>query len=337
MSENITPAEHLAEVQATFSGDPRTVEIMRAAVKHLHAFVGGRTHPRRVVRGHPLPHGSRAQVRRRPPGVHPPVRHARGVDARGDGEPGGDGRHHRADRVRAVPRGRLASKEFGESIIIDDAGDPLVLQGTVTNLDGEPIAGATLDVWEVGSNGLYDVQNEGHGMDLQGIFTTDDQGRYEVRTVRPVDYTIPEDGPVGRMLRTTGRHAWRPAHIHLVASAPGYKTVTTHAFDAGSKYLDSGAVFGVRSPSSSTWRTARHVRRRTRPRLAADTGLGSRSGRIHAWRRTRSTSITNSARWRVPPASIPSTCSEMARRSTGTRRTRSCTARLRCCASRAAA
>ena len=64
--------------------------------------------------------------------------------------------------------------------------------------------------------------------------------------MRPVDYTIPEDGPVGKMLRTTGRHAWRPAHIHVVAAAPGYKTVTTHAFDAGSKYLDSDAVFGVR-------------------------------------------------------------------------------------------
>jgi protocatechuate 3,4-dioxygenase beta subunit len=138
-------------------------------------------------------------------------------------------------------------KGFGDSIIIDDNGEPLVLRGTVTNLEGEPIAGATLDVWEVGSNGLYDVQNEGHGMDLRGIFTTNDEGRYEIRTVRPVDYTIPEDGPVGRMLRTTGRHAWRPAHIHLVASAPGYKTVTTHAFDAGSKYLDSDAVFGVRS------------------------------------------------------------------------------------------
>ena len=73
-----------------------------------------------------------------------------------------------------------------------------------------------------------------------------EHGRYQLTTVRPVDYTIPDDGPVGRMLRATGRHPWRPAHVHLVASAPGYKSVTTHAFDAASKYLDSDAVFGVR-------------------------------------------------------------------------------------------
>ena len=83
-------------------------------------------------------------------------------------------------------------------------------------------------------------------MDLRGLFTTDEQGRYQLITVRPVDYTIPDDGPVGKMLRATGRHPWRPAHVHLVASAPGYKSVTTHAFDAASKYLDSDAVFGVR-------------------------------------------------------------------------------------------
>ena len=247
MSENITPAEHLAEVQATFSGDPRTVEIMRAAVKHLHAFVEevGLTRDEWFAGirfltevGHKCDDVRQEFILLSDTlGVSMLVEMVNQEATDGTTEPTVFGPFH----VDGSP-----PKEFGESIIIDDDGDPLVLRGTVTNLDGEPIAGATLDVWEVGSNGLYDVQNEGHGMDLRGIFTTDDQGRYEVRTVRPVDYTIPEDGPVGRMLRTTGRHAWRPAHVHLVAAAPGYKTVTTHAFDAGSKWLESDAVFGVR-------------------------------------------------------------------------------------------
>ncbi len=247
MSENITPDAHLAEVQATFSGDPRTVEIMRAAVKHLHAFVEevGLTRDEwfkgiqfLTEVGHKCDDVRQEFILLSDTlGVSMLVEMVNQEASDGTTEPTVFGPFH----VDGAP-----PKDFGESIIIDDDGEPLVLRGTVTNLEGEPIAGATLDVWEVGSNGLYDVQNEGHGMDLRGIFTTDEQGRYEVGTVRPVDYTIPEDGPVGRMLRTTGRHAWRPAHIHVVAAAPGYKTVTTHAFDAGSKYLDSDAVFGVR-------------------------------------------------------------------------------------------
>jgi catechol 1,2-dioxygenase len=81
---------------------------------------------------------------------------------------------------------------------------------------------------------------------LRGLFTTDDQGRYQFGTVRPVIYSIPDDGPVGQMLHAVGRHPMRAAHVHLIVSAPGYHPVTTHVFDAESAYLDSDAVFGVR-------------------------------------------------------------------------------------------
>jgi catechol 1,2-dioxygenase len=102
-------------------------------------------------------------------------------------------------------------------------------------------------VWQVQPNGLYDVQDaDSPAMNLRGVFTADGDGRYEFRTVRPVDYTIPDDGPVGQMLRATGRHAWRPAHVHIVAAAEGYEPVTTHLFDAASPHLGSDAVFGVR-------------------------------------------------------------------------------------------
>jgi catechol 1,2-dioxygenase len=83
-------------------------------------------------------------------------------------------------------------------------------------------------------------------MNLRGVFTAGDDGAYTFRTVRPVAYPIPEDGPVGEMLRATGRHNWRPAHIHFLVNAPGHKPVITHVFDRESPYLDGDAVFGVR-------------------------------------------------------------------------------------------
>ena len=81
---------------------------------------------------------------------------------------------------------------------------------------------------------------------MRGKFRADTDGRYLVRTVRPVPYPIPSDGPVGRMLRATGRHSWRPAHIHFVVSANGYEPVTTHIFDRIDEYLGSDAVFAVK-------------------------------------------------------------------------------------------
>jgi hydroxyquinol 1,2-dioxygenase len=138
-------------------------------------------------------------------------------------------------------------REFGASIAEEPAGEPAWVHGYVRDLYGEPIAGAELDVWQNGDDRLYAVQSpdapEHH---LRGRFRSRDDGSYAFLAVRPVPYTIPADGPVGRMLESTGRHAWRPAHIHLIVRAPGYCTVATHIFDAGSEYLDSDAVFAVK-------------------------------------------------------------------------------------------
>ena len=146
--------------------------------------------------------------------------------------------------VEGAPR-----KEMGESIVINpDPGDqPLVLTGTVRDLDGNPLGGAELDVWSTASNGFYDVQDADQTpMNMRGIYTTGDDGRFEIGAVRPVAYPIPGDGPAGAWLSATGRHNWRPGHIHVVVSASGKKTVITHLFDSESDYLDSDAVFGVR-------------------------------------------------------------------------------------------
>jgi hydroxyquinol 1,2-dioxygenase len=140
-------------------------------------------------------------------------------------------------------------REFGADINVSgQPGEPCVVSGRVLDEDGTPVPGASVDVWQADAEGCYDVQRPGqmsHG-DLRGLFSTDAEGRYRFRTIVPRHYPIPADGPVGKMLRQTGRHEFRPAHIHFEVSAPGRHTVTTHVFVKDSPYLDSDTVFGVK-------------------------------------------------------------------------------------------
>jgi hydroxyquinol 1,2-dioxygenase len=134
---------------------------------------------------------------------------------------------------------------MGSNIAKDIAGTPTFFSGRVLDVGGAPIAGAVLDVWQVDGDGLYDVQRPGASY-ARGRFITGADGRYAFRTVKPVSYSIPTDGPVGVMLRAMGRHPFRPAHVHLIVSAPGYGAVTTHLFVKGDPYLDTDAVFAVK-------------------------------------------------------------------------------------------
>jgi hydroxyquinol 1,2-dioxygenase len=128
-----------------------------------------------------------------------------------------------------------------------EGGTPCVVTGRVLDMDGKPIAGAALDVWQADPDGLYDSQRpELEELSMRGIFHSDAEGRYIIRTTRPIHYQIPTDGPVGTMLAATKRHPWRPAHIHFKVTAPGYMPLTTHLFDDVDEYLDSDAVFGVK-------------------------------------------------------------------------------------------
>jgi hydroxyquinol 1,2-dioxygenase len=137
---------------------------------------------------------------------------------------------------------------YGESMEVEPgAGVPAWVHGRVLDLSGAPIAGAELDVWQNGADMLYAVQRPDAPEDhLRGRYLTREDGSFAFVAVRPVPYPIPDDGPVGRMLAATRRHAWRPAHLHIIARAPGYRTVTTHIFDAASEHLDSDTVFAVK-------------------------------------------------------------------------------------------
>lgn len=136
---------------------------------------------------------------------------------------------------------------MGATISKDGHGEPVVVTGRVLSTDGTPIPDALLDVWETGENGLYEQQDPGQPeMNLRGKFRTDSEGYYCFVGIKPISYSIPDDGPVGQLLRTLGRHPFRPAHIHLLISADGFAPVTTHLFVKGDPYLDSDAVFGTK-------------------------------------------------------------------------------------------
>jgi protocatechuate 3,4-dioxygenase beta subunit len=129
----------------------------------------------------------------------------------------------------------------------DKTGMPLLISGRVTDPAGRPIAGAVLDCWQATSVGLYDSQmGDGEELGMRGVYRTDADGRYLLRTTRPKYYPIPTDGPVGEMIRATDRHPFRPGHVHYKISAPGFQTLVTHIFDSASKYLDSDTVFAVK-------------------------------------------------------------------------------------------
>ncbi len=135
---------------------------------------------------------------------------------------------------------------LGADLAQGASGEPTFYSGRVTDIHGQPLQGALLDIWSGDGDGVYDMQVEGAGMAARARIRTDAQGRYWFWSIRPTYYPVPVDGPVGRMLAGMGRHPNRPGHIHMKVSAERHVPVTTHLFVANSPYLDSDAVFGVR-------------------------------------------------------------------------------------------
>ena len=145
--------------------------------------------------------------------------------------------------------------ELGDDIANGASGTPCLVRGTVRDISGNPIPQAVLDVWQSDEDGLYDVQHEGlNQAQARGVLTADREGTFFFRSILAVPYAIPHDGPVGRLLEATGRHPWRPAHLHFMIKAPGYETLVTHVFRDKSEYLDSDAVFGVRQSLICEWK-----------------------------------------------------------------------------------
>jgi hydroxyquinol 1,2-dioxygenase len=245
-----TPADITAKVVASFDGTPddRLREVMQALVRHLHAFAVevGLTEEEWRAGIETLTATGHITDDRRQEFIlwSDALGLSMLVDALANMRPAG-ATESTVLGPFYVPGSPLL--ENGANIAAEPAGTPTWVHGHVRDLEGAPIAGAELDVWQNGDDRLYGVQRPEAPEDhLRGRFRTREDGSYGFLAVRPVPYPIPDDGPVGQMLAATGRHPWRPAHIHMIVRADGFQSVTTHVFDAESEYLDSDAVFAVK-------------------------------------------------------------------------------------------
>ena len=248
--ERTSPEEITAAAVASFDGcpDPRLRELMRAFVAHLHAFAAEvvltESEWRELIDS--LTATGHITDERRQEFIL--WSDALGLSMLVDAlaHPSATG----ATETTVLGPFYVAGsplRGYGESMAEEPAGVPAWVHGRVLSVDGEPIPGAELDVWQNGDDRLYAVQRPEAPEDhLRGRYRTREDGSYAFVAVRPVAYPIPDDGPVGRMLAATGRHPWRPAHIHMIVRASGFRPVATHIFDAASEYLDSDAVFAVK-------------------------------------------------------------------------------------------
>lgn len=135
----------------------------------------------------------------------------------------------------------------GGDMIGENEGPQVVVEGHVLDQDGKPIEGAQIELWQTADNGLYSNQDDAQSeYNLRISMTTGADGRYALSTIRPAPYLVPTDGPVGDLLDATGRHAWRPSHLHFIVQADGFRSLVTEVFPSDDPYLDADAVFGVR-------------------------------------------------------------------------------------------
>ena len=150
---------------------------------------------------------------------------------------------------------KAANFRNGDDLGGGAAGEPAFIRGVVKGLDGKPVPNALIDLWQADGDGVYDVQytDKNNALFARGRLNADDQGKFWFKSILPEFYSIPTDGPVGKWIDRAGRHPFRPAHLHYMIQAPGYEKLVTHVFRADDKYLDSDAVFGVRSSLISDW------------------------------------------------------------------------------------
>ena len=252
------PAELTEQVLAAYAGapDPRLRELIAALIRHVHGFVTetGLTPEEWLAAVEFLTATGQKCDERRQEFVL--LSDVLGLSSLVDIVSAADGATESTVLGPFYVSGAPA-REMGDQIGRPEDGSPTFVHGRVSDLAGRPLDRARLDVWQTAGNGLYDTQDPSQPeFNLRGVFVTAPDGAYQFRTVRPVSYPIPTDGPVGGLLRGAGRHNWRAAHIHAIVSAPGRRSVITHIFDADNPYLDSDAVFGVKDSLVRPFRPA---------------------------------------------------------------------------------
>jgi hydroxyquinol 1,2-dioxygenase len=242
--DNIT---ELAAARWGTAHDPRTAEVLRALVRHLHAFA-------REVRLTEAEWMAAVQWLTRAGQISD--------DKREEFILASDvlglsmlvvQMNHRLDPT-ATPATVLGPfhiagsppLEYGADMSQGLPGTPLYITGTVRDVDGKTIDGALLDVWQADADGNYEAQLDVDEARLRALYTSRPDGTYCLRTIAPRGYSIPMDGPVGELIRQTDISHFRPAHVHFLVEAPGYERLITHLFEKGAEYLDSDVVFGTK-------------------------------------------------------------------------------------------
>jgi protocatechuate 3,4-dioxygenase beta subunit len=233
--------------QMASTTDPRLKEIMASAVKHLHAFA-------REVRLTPAEWIKGIAFMTAVGKLCTPARQefillsdTLGLSALVNGLHDSTAMEEGTHTSLLGPFYREASPTMpAGSQIAKNAtpGSECALYGYVSDVHGKPLAGATVSLWQTSASGLYDIQESADSIDYRGVFTTDDKGLYVLRTVRPLGYSIPMDGPVGEMVRAQRRHGMRPAHIHFLVGAPGYRELVTALYLRDDPHLVDDVVFG---------------------------------------------------------------------------------------------
>jgi hydroxyquinol 1,2-dioxygenase len=233
--------------QMATTEDPRLRQIMASAVKHLHAFAREvRLTPSEWIKGIAF----MTEVGK----MCTPDRQefillsdTLGLSALVNGLHDSTALEEGTHTSLLGPFYREASPPLAAGTQIASNAEPsteIALYGRVTDVNGKPLGGATVSVWQTSASGLYDIQENPEAMDYRGVFTTDPKGLFVLRTVKPLGYSIPMDGPVGEMVRLQRRHGMRPAHIHFLVGAPGYRELVTALYLRDDPHLADDVVFG---------------------------------------------------------------------------------------------
>jgi protocatechuate 3,4-dioxygenase beta subunit len=242
--ENVTDA---VLDQMSTTADPRLKEIMEAAVRHLHAFA-------REVKLTPGEWLTGIEFLTKVGQMCSPVRQefillsdtlgvSKLVDVMHDETKIEDTTG--ASLLGPFFRENTPVFNYGEQIAKKTDGKEVVLFGRVTDAKGEPIPDATVTVWQTAVDGYYDLQTSIDNVDCRGVFRTNDKGEYLIRSVRPLGYYIPLDGPVGNLVLAQKRHGKRPAHIHFLISAPDHRELVTALYVAPDEHMEDDVVFGA--------------------------------------------------------------------------------------------
>jgi catechol 1,2-dioxygenase/hydroxyquinol 1,2-dioxygenase len=233
--------------QMTTTPDPRMREVMASAVRHLHAFAREvNLTPAEWIKGIAF----MTEVGK----ICTPARQefillsdTLGLSALVNGLHDSTAMEEGTHTSLLGPFYREASPKLAAGSQIAKTvrpGSECVLYGRVTDVHGKPIADATVSIWQTGADGLYDIQESSASIDYRGVFATDADGIFLVRTVKPIGYSIPMDGPVGEMIRAQKRHGMRPAHIHFLVGAPGYRELVTALYLRDDPHIADDVVFG---------------------------------------------------------------------------------------------